>query len=168
MQPTSDSRVRNAGRESLVAGSAATSFKSYPYSGGMPYKDAVAQRDYERRAGDRHRPGYAAEHRARRREMMDRLVGASCTLCGDTRQGSGGLVAHRKDGASHVAFHRMTNETFEAEMRSGEYVRLCKTCHNGTHWLMKVFNLTWDHIGAMAQSGSASAWQAGCRGFESR
>lgn len=95
---------------------------------------------------------YQAQRRAERASLMDAAIGSSCLFCGDKRRGTGGLVAHRTDGAEHKAFHRMGDSEFAAAMHSGGYVRVCYKCHHGIHWAMEFLGLMWEEIkGAEAE-----------------
>ncbi len=77
------------------------------------------------------------------RKTIDTLLGSDCFLCHDTKN----LVSHRKDGTRHS-----TNESsIKCVKREPEkFVRLCKQCHNGVHWMMRKFNMSWEEIYSIA------------------
>lgn len=81
-----------------------------------------------------------------RQRMASEAVGSRCLFCADQRVGVGGLVLHRKDGATHRSFAHMNADEFEREIHSGEYVRLCSRCHKAVHWAMDHLRFTWDDI----------------------
>lgn len=89
---------------------------------------------------------YSARKRSERRAVMDATIGAACAFCGYTKIGTGGLVAHRKDGLPHGKLDVISDQQFAIEMTGNKYVRLCLPCHRGVHWTMKFFGYSWDDI----------------------
>lgn len=73
-------------------------------------------------------------------KQVNTVLGSSCTLCGSCFR----LACHRKDGTPHITH---SEETSKQVVRNPEkFVRTCQNCHNGIHWLMRTFNMTWDDI----------------------
>jgi len=80
------------------------------------------------------------------RIISKRILGDECCICKSNRS----LTVHRKDGFTHRAFELIGVKKFEEELMSGEYVRLCYSCHKGVHWVMKFFGWQWDTIYKLA------------------
>lgn len=82
--------------------------------------------------------------REKRKRKLDRrralkLLGGKCFICGKTKE----LSFHKKDGETH---HHSTSILVLKKPK--EFVLLCGfPCHQGVHWLMKVFNMDWGEIG---------------------
>ncbi len=96
---------------------------------------------------------YAADRRNKRAALIEEAIGKCCFFCSSNRRGTGGLVAHRKNGEAHKAFSTMADAEFEEAMASGEYVRVCYKCHHGIHWAMEFLGLSWEEMAKRANRG---------------
>ena len=81
------------------------------------------------------RKKYVIKLRAKR----DEVFGVKCKICSSIIR----LCLHRKDGKKHYM-----NETqlAQALKHPEEWIRLCGKCHDGIHWVMQYFNLSWSEI----------------------
>lgn len=78
----------------------------------------------------------------KKKKAVDKYLGKYCFFCNSEKL----LVCHRKDGKLHKRFQAMGHSELEKHLKSNKYVRLCRTCHSGTHWCMKVLGLSWSKI----------------------
>lgn len=84
------------------------------------------------------------KYRIKMRLKIDNLLGATCILCNSHNSLHNKLNCHRKDGTSH---YTNSYETVKEVIRNpNEFVRVCRYCHNGVHWMMKTFKMSWDKI----------------------
>lgn len=124
----------------------------------MPYKDKQKNREYQREWSRRKRLGlptrttvplsdderkkrhrtYQKEYRIQKRREAVKLLGNQCFICGSKKS----LACHNKLGTPHH-----TSQTYVLVVKNPErFVRLCRKCHNGIHWVMERFNMTWEEI----------------------
>lgn len=105
----------------------------------------LAKRDYNRR------------RRERNKAVADKYAGDCCHFCSYEAR----LVVHRKDGMEHKKFHLMSEREFLAELKSGQYVRVCFRCHKAVHWCMTYLRLNWNQITEM-WAGSITGMRSVC------
>ncbi|MFW9864399.1 MAG: hypothetical protein ACFFET_19085, partial [Candidatus Thorarchaeota archaeon] len=86
------------------------------------------------------------------RQLRFDIFGDECGICGRHADDSK-LILHRKDGTKH---HRKSTWTrkFVSYADANEWVMLCVRCHNGTHWLMKQLDMSWESIESNLHSKS--------------
>lgn len=60
---------------------------------------------------------------------------------------------HKTDGIPHPQFSLYRVEDYRKALLSGDFVRLCYSCHKGVHWAMKYLGYTWARILGSRGSG---------------
>ena len=86
----------------------------------------------------------AKQHRDNQLEIIGNLIGFKCALCESEYEDTHKMVCHRKDGTPHNC--NGGNCVKDVIKEPKEFVRLCRYCHNGAHWMMKTFKMSWDDI----------------------
>ena len=86
------------------------------------------------------------------RQLRFDRFGDECRICGRHADDSK-LILHRKDGIRHHRKSTWTSE-FVSHADPNEWVMLCVRCHNGTHWLMKQLDMSWESIESNLHSKS--------------
>jgi len=80
-----------------------------------------------------------------RRKILDKIIGSECFICSATNC----LTIHKKDGKPHTPINDMTIKEFGALcVNPEEFVRLCRGCHQYTHWNMRWLSISWNELEA--------------------
>ena len=80
-------------------------------------------------------------------KQRDEVFGKKCSICDSTIR----LCLHRKDGKPH---RRNETSLKQAIEKPEDWIRLCGKCHDGIHWVMKYFHLSWEEIVSRLQERS--------------
>jgi len=78
---------------------------------------------------------YTREYRRKGREKIKALIGDKCIFCGKKE-----IYFHEIYNKKHSRHNKYILKHIE------DFIPLCDTCHQGVHFLMRIFGLTWDDI----------------------
>lgn len=83
-----------------------------------------------------------AKYKQERRDIINEVIGNKCLICGGIYY----LTAHEIYGNKHLSFWNCTKEELKTMVNSGNFVRVCYTCHKHIHWMMKYLKMRWQEI----------------------